>query len=94
MARKGRNKDKDLPETEANVVSNPEPQEEPEQAVIAEARSFVARSRSGKYESDPDLKGRVPDDILYLYECHQWKHAAAILATGFPDELNDIISVL
>jgi hypothetical protein len=94
MPRKRRPKSGDPPETEADVVSNPEPEEEPEQATTPVARSFVARSRTGSYASDADLKGRLPDDILDLYECHQWKHAAAILATDFPDELNDIINVL
>lgn len=58
------------------------------------ARNFVQRSRRGNYASDADLKGRLPDDIIETYECHQWKHAAAILAIDFPDELNDILSVL
>jgi hypothetical protein len=60
----------------------------------AERRSFIARSRTASYDSDPDLAGRLPDDVLRTYECHQWKHAGAILATDFPDELNDIIAVL
>lgn len=58
------------------------------------ARSFIERSRSGDFTSDPDLSGRIPDDILRGYECHQWKHAAAILATDFPQELGDIVDVL
>lgn len=57
-------------------------------------KHFVAQSRSGSFESDEDLKGRLPEDILENYECHQWKHAAAILATDFPDELQDIVEVL
>jgi len=56
--------------------------------------NFVARSRIGDYSSDIDLKNKLPDDILVNYECHQWKHAAAILSTDFPDELNDLIYVL
>lgn len=56
--------------------------------------SFVDRSRASTFESDPDLRNRLPDDILDLYECHQWKHAGAILATDFAAELDDIVQVL
>jgi hypothetical protein len=94
MARKRRAKAHDVPATEAPAVSNPEPTEEVEEAATPIARSFVARSRSASYASDADLKTRLPDDILDMYECHQWKHAAAILATDFPDQRNDIIDVL
>ena len=68
--------------------------QEPDDTSPSIPRSFVQRSRSGSYESDEDLRGRLPDDILVSYECHQWKHAAAILATDFPNELNDIVAVL
>ncbi len=56
--------------------------------------SFVQRSELVDTSSDADLTGRVPDDILEKYEVHQWKHAAAILRTDFPEEFNDIIEVL
>ena len=36
----------------------------------------------------------LPDFIKENYEVHEWKHACAILAQDFPDEWNDIISVL
>jgi len=75
---------KDLPE-------NPQDGEETAPAV---RENFVVRSRSGSFVSDEDLKGRLPKDILKSYECHQWKHAAAILATDFPGELIDIVEVL
>src|SRR5437762_2514665 len=94
MAKNRQDKPAETPNPEPDAVSNPEPAPEAEQAEAPLARSFVARSRSGNYASDPDLKGRLPDDILDMYECHQWKHAAAILATDFPAELNDIITVL
>lgn len=69
--------------------SGPQPEE------TKEARAnFIARSRTANYASDADLRGRVPDDILESYECHQWKHAGAILATDFPAELGDIVHVL
>src|SRR5688572_9172666 len=75
---------KDLPE-------NPQDAEETAPAI---RENFVARSRSGSFDSDDDLKGRLPKDILKNYECHQWKHAGAILATDFPKELDDIVKVL
>ncbi|MEZ6233817.1 MAG: BglII/BstYI family type II restriction endonuclease [Phycisphaerales bacterium] len=56
--------------------------------------NFVERSRTGNYDSDPDLRGRIPDSIFESYECRQWKHAGAILATDFPEELADIVHVL
>lgn len=36
----------------------------------------------------------LPDFIQKHYEVHAWKHACAILAQDFPNEWNDIISVL
>ena len=36
----------------------------------------------------------LPQFILDHYEIHEWKHACAILAHDFPEELNDIVSVL
>jgi hypothetical protein len=76
---------------------NPQPPEvsesSDETSAIARA-NFIARSRTADYASDADLRGRLPDDILNSYECHQWKHAAAILATDFPKELADVVHVL
>jgi hypothetical protein len=65
-----------------------------EESSPAARENFVARSRSGNFESDADLKERLPKDILKSYECHQWKHAAAILATDFRSELDDVVAVL
>ncbi len=36
----------------------------------------------------------LPEFIRENYEVHEWKHACAILKTDFPDEWDDIISVL
>lgn len=36
----------------------------------------------------------LPDLIRQNYEVHEWKHACAILKEDFPDEWNDILSVL
>lgn len=35
-----------------------------------------------------------PEFIQQHYEIHQWRHACAILAKDFPDELEDLIDVL
>ncbi len=35
-----------------------------------------------------------PETILNSYEIHEWRHASAILASDFPDELSDILEVL
>ena len=32
----------------------------------------------------------IPDDILDLYEVHDYKHAAAILSNEFPSEYSEI----
>lgn len=72
----------------------PENQQDAEEPHARGRKSFVQRSRAGSYESDGDLRGKLPDDILDTYECHQWKHAAAILSTDFPEEREDIVSVL
>ena len=61
---------KRVPEIEGEAEDNPR-----------ESRtSFVSRSRSGSYESDEDLRGRLPDDILEMYDCRQPKHSSAILS--------------
>ena len=36
----------------------------------------------------------LPDFIRKYYEVHEWKHACAILNEDFPEEWNNIISVL
>lgn len=36
----------------------------------------------------------LPEFIRENYEVHEWKHACAILKEDFPDEWNDILSVL
>lgn len=39
-------------------------------------------------------KELLPDFILENYEVHEWKHAYAILAVDFPEELADIVDLL
>lgn len=39
-------------------------------------------------------KDPLPPFIRQNYEIHEWKHACAILAQDFPEELSDIVSVL
>jgi hypothetical protein len=36
----------------------------------------------------------IPDDIVRLYETHEWNHASAILAKDFPQEWEDLLWVL
>lgn len=36
----------------------------------------------------------LPQDILDLYDVHEYRHAVAILQADFPDEYNDIINML
>jgi hypothetical protein len=36
----------------------------------------------------------LPAEIVENYECHEWKHASAILQTDFPNEWTDIVQVL
>ena len=38
--------------------------------------------------------GLLPEFIREYYEIHEWKHACAILRSDFPDEWDDIVSVL
>jgi len=40
------------------------------------------------------LKDRVGTFIWEHYQCHEWKHASAILSQDFPNEWNDILAVL
>ena len=37
---------------------------------------------------------QIPSDILDLYEVHEWRHASAILMNDFPEEWQDIVTVL
>jgi len=36
----------------------------------------------------------LPQEILELYEVHEWKHACAVLKGDFPEEWQDMIQVL
>jgi hypothetical protein len=36
----------------------------------------------------------LPQEILELYEVHEWKHACAVLKGDFPEEWQDMIEVL
>jgi hypothetical protein len=74
--------------------TNGENEQSLDEASAVERANFIGRSRTGDYSSDADLRGRIPDDILDTYECHQWKHAGAILSTDFSAELGDIVHVL
>lgn len=56
--------------------------------------SFAKRAASFVPQSDAKLRGKLPDSILDSYEVREWKHAAAILATDFPSEFQDIVEVL
>ena len=40
------------------------------------------------------LKSRLPAFISNSYECHEWKHASAILSQDFPVEWADLLDVL
>jgi len=36
----------------------------------------------------------IPENLLSIYEVHEWKHAIAILKNDFPNEFQDIIDLL
>lgn len=40
------------------------------------------------------LKDRLPPFVVEHYECHEWKHASAILTQDFPSEWRDICDLL
>ena len=40
------------------------------------------------------LHSRLPSFIAENYECHEWKHASAILSQDFPSEWADLIALL
>lgn len=40
------------------------------------------------------LHNRLPRFIVDHYECHEWKHASAILTQDFPSEWDDLLAVL
>lgn len=40
------------------------------------------------------LHNRLPSFVRENYECHEWKHASAIMSQDFPDEWKDVLDVL
>lgn len=40
------------------------------------------------------LSSRLPQFVVENYDCHEWKHASAILSQDFPEEWNDILELL
>lgn len=40
------------------------------------------------------LHSRLPNFVRDSYECHEWKHASAILSQDFPSEWNDLLDLL
>lgn len=40
------------------------------------------------------LMTRLPDFVRDNYQCHEWKHASAILSQDFPGEWRDLIDLL
>lgn len=40
------------------------------------------------------LLSRVPPFVADHYECHEWKHASAIMTQDFPDEWADLMALL
>lgn len=40
------------------------------------------------------LRDRLPPFVRDNYECHEWKHASAILSQDFPDEWRDLLELL
>lgn len=54
---------------------------------VAEQPSFAA-------DKPEDIKRFIPNDLLDLYEVHSYQHAAAILATSAPNELDDLADAL
>ncbi|MEM7710688.1 MAG: hypothetical protein AAF264_08060, partial [Pseudomonadota bacterium] len=40
------------------------------------------------------LRDRLPPFVSDNYECHEWRHASAILSQDFPAEWADIMDVL
>jgi hypothetical protein len=40
------------------------------------------------------LQSRLPTFVAQNYECHEWKHASAILTQDFPQEWQDLMDLL
>ncbi len=40
------------------------------------------------------LLGRLPEFVASHYECHEWRHASAILSQDFPAEWADLMALL
>jgi len=81
--------------TRPHMAKRPsKPKDEQIPAEKAGKLSFKDAARGLKPVSDSALRGKLPDDILDMYEVHEWKHAAAILNADFKTEIDEIIAVL
>lgn len=40
------------------------------------------------------LRSRLPQFVADSYECHEWRHASAILSQDFPQEWQDLLDML
>lgn len=54
----------------------------------------VADQASERYPSDMPLTDYLPAEFLELYEVHNYRHAAEVLATGCRDEFVELIDAL
>ncbi len=36
----------------------------------------------------------LPDDVIGLYECHEWRNATAVLRSAHPAEFEDVVAML
>jgi hypothetical protein len=69
--------------TEGNSSKTPQPVKD--QAAAGHAKAISHDSLCIK---------SLPEDILTLYEVHEWRHACAVLKNDFPKEFTDIVDVL
>lgn len=67
--------------------------EEPD-ADAAEANNDVALRPGPNADDQADIERYISADVRALYDVHSYRHAAAILATSYPDELAQIEQAL
>jgi len=64
---------------------------EDQEAAAQEAENNDVSLRPGPNADDPaDVEKYISPEVLELYDVYSYRHAAAILATSFPDEMAEI----
>ncbi len=57
-------------------------------------KDYIELEAAGNADSNQEIETHISSDILDLYDVYSYRHAAAILRTSFPNELDEIEQAL